>query len=79
MKKLKMANEKIINVKSFEISGDNFGWDIWYIDKENNEPLHNVLFENDLDEAKKLNSVIRTMIENIPDDERVKFTFTQNV
>lgn len=78
MKKLEMANGKIIDIKSFEISGDNFGWDIWYIDKED-EPLHNVLFENDLDDAKKLNSIIRTMVENITDDGRVKFTFTQNV
>lgn len=79
MKKLKMASGKVINIKSFEISGDNFGWDIWYFDEENNQPIHNLLFDSDLDEAKKLNDAVRTMIENIHDDEKIKFTFTQNV
>lgn len=79
MKTLKMANGKLINIKSFEISGDNYGWDIWYVDEENNQPIHNLLFENDLEDATQLNNMVRSMVENMSDEKRIRFTFTQNV
>lgn len=79
MKSLRLTNGELKNIKSFEISGDNFGWDIWYIDAENNEALHNLVFEKDLDEVLQLNKLIWNMVKGMSRAERTKFTFTKEV
>ena len=43
MKDLKLNDGRMINIKAFEIEGDNFGWDIWYFD-EYEKLYHNLLF-----------------------------------
>lgn len=78
MKSLELANGKVINIKSFEISGDNYGWDRWYVD-ENNECHHSITCESELSDAMELGRLINDMLDKLPNVERVKFEFTVNV
>lgn len=78
MKSLELASGEIIKVKSFEISGDNYGWDRWYVD-ENNQGYHSVLCKSELSDALEINRLINDMLYKLPNVERVKFKFTVNV
>lgn len=78
MKDLKLNDGRMINIKAFEIEGDNFGWDIWYFD-EYEKLYHNLLFENDLNEVKELNKLVTEFMSKIPYSERVKFSIRKEV
>ena len=78
MKNLKLNDGRIINIKAFDIDGDNTGWDVWYFD-EFEECYHNLLFEDDLNEVKELNKLVSEFMNKIPYSERVKFSIRKEV
>lgn len=78
MKNIELANGKIISIKSFEISGDNYGWDRWYVD-DNNEFHHSVTCETELSDAIELGQLIDDMLDKLPNVDRVKFEFKVEV
>lgn len=78
MKNLKLNDGKTINIKAFEIEGDNFAWDIWYFD-EFEKLYHNLIFEDDLNEVKELNKLVNEFMNKIPYSERVKFSIRKEI
>lgn len=65
MKKLKMCSGKITNIEKVELIGTiNDGYDLWYLDSDSGEIYHNLLFENDLPEAKELMRIVQKLEDN---------------